>query len=406
MRHGARLLGIAAALLLLGAGGVASPSDIEALIKDGKLDEAISSGRAAVEASPSEPDLRGALAHALAAKGRSVHRVVSTTVNAEDLVSGSAVLPRIGPDNPPEIKIVYDPSLFEEAIRQIRAAIELAPRREDLRLTECYLFTDAADIDRAAEAVRGTLAALPHTSTLAPDLAAFGVERAQRGDARGGLTLLQPVSAAYPADAPLAVDRGFILAQAGRKAEALAELDRAAKLAPKDLQILRRRATALVLLREWKRARDGWKAAFEAGREDGDRLDAAAVALAFDVTTAKSELQDLAAPASSANPEVVRLAQDLLGAASASAAAKGNLELAKKLAGGGRQLLAVPVLHRALRADPGLGEAASLLAGIERKFGFPSVAAEILRDARPKAAPPAKSGTKRPRGASPGSSPG
>jgi tetratricopeptide (TPR) repeat protein len=396
LRPGARLLGIAAALALLGAGGAPSPSDLEALIKDGKLEEAIAAGRAAVEASPSNPDLRGALAHALAAKGRSVRRVVATTVDAEDLVVGKAAVPRIGPDNPPKIEIVYDPALFEEALRHIRAAIRMAPTRKDLRLTECYLLTDAGDVDRAAAAVREALSALPRAPSLAPDLASFGVERAKRGDPRGGLVLLQPVSEAFPNDAPLAADRGFILAQADRKKEALAELDRAVKLAPADLRVLRRRATALSLLREWRRAREGWKVAFEAGREEGDRLGAAAAAVASDLNTAKNELRDLAVPASSADPTLAELAASLLKAASAPAAARGNIALAKKLADGGKELLAVPVLHRALKADPRLEDAAFLLAGIERRFGFPSVAEAILRDARPRGPSPAKPGPKRP----------
>jgi tetratricopeptide (TPR) repeat protein len=253
------------------------------------------------------------------------------------------------------------------------------------------------------EAVRETLSALPRAPSLAPDLASFGIERAKRGDPRGGLVLLQPVSAAFPNDASLAADRGFILAQADRKQEALAELDRAVKLAPTDLRVLRRRATALMLLGEWKRAREGWNAAFEAGREEEDRLGAAAAAVASDLNAAKSELRDLAVPASSADPALVDLAASLLKAASAPAAARGNIALAKKLADGGKELLAAPLLHRALRADPGLKDAASQLAAIERKFGFPSVAEQVLREARPGGAPPAKS--KRPDGSTPGAGP-
>jgi tetratricopeptide (TPR) repeat protein len=403
LRRSARLLGIVAALASLGAGNASSPSDLEALIKAGKLDEAVTAGRAAVEASPSNPDLRVALAHALAAKGRTVRRVVATTVDAKDLIAGTATLPRIGPDNPPKIEIAYDPGLLEEAIRQIREAIRLAPTRKDLRLTECYLLMDAGDLDRAADAVRETLAALPHTPELADDLSSYGTERARRGDSRGGLVLLEPVRRAFPDVPSLVADRGFVLAQADRRKEAAAELDRAVKLAPTDLRILRRRATAFMLLLDFKRAREGWQAAFKGGRMDEDRLGAAAAAVAFDPKTAAGELSEQATPAASANPALVELAAELLDAASSSGAAKKNIALAKKLADGGKELLAVPLLHRALRADPGLRDAASQLAVIERKFGFPSVAEEVLRGARPGGTPPAK--PSRPGGSTPEAGP-
>ena len=370
-----------------GAAAAASRSDIEGKIKAGKLDEAIAAGRTAVEAAPADPDLRGVLAHALAAKGRDVRRVVAATVNAEDVLAGKAVMPSVGPDNPPRIVVVYDPALLEDALRHLREAVRLAPRREDLRFTECYLLTDAGDVDRAAVAVRAALEALPRTAALGTSLATFGIERGKRGDPRGGAALLLPVTTAFPADATLAADRGFMLGQAGLKTEALAELDRAAKGAPTDLRVQRRRAAAFVLLREWKRARSAWQAAVEAGHEDGDRLGAAAAAIATDVKTAKTELQSLAEPAASADASIIATAVDLARAASAPAASKGNVALAKKLADEGKELLAAPLLHRALRADPRNKGAAALLAGIERRLGFPSVADEILKNAQ--APPPA-----------------
>ncbi len=371
----------------LGVAAVAPRSDLEGMIKAGKLDEAIAAGRTAVEAAPADPDLRAVLAHALAAKGRDVRRVVAATVKAEDVLAGKAVLPRVGPDHPPKIEVIYDPALLEEALRHLREAVRLAPRREDLRFTECYLLTDAGDVDRAAVAVRAALEALPRTAALSTSLATFGIERGKRGDPRGGAVLLLPVTTAFPADATLAADRGFLLAQAGLETEALAELDRAAKGAPKDLRVQRRRAAAFMLLREFKRARSAWQAAVEAGREDGDRLGAAAAAIATNVETARTELKSLAEPAASADPAIVELAVDLMRAASAPAASKENVALAKKLADGGKELLVTPLLHRALRADPRNKEAAALLAGIERRLGFPWVADEILRNAQ---APPPK----------------
>ncbi len=388
------LLVAAASLALLGAAAGSTPSEIQALVKDGKLDDAIAKGRAAVQAKPSDPELRMALASALAAKGRSIHRVVTATVDGKDLVAGKVALPAINPESPPKPEVRYDPALFEEALKNVREAVKLSPKRADLRLDECYLLTDAGDDDGALEAVRGALAALPHAGSLGTDLAAFGVERAKRGDARGGAALLQPVAAAFPNDPAIAVDYGYILAQAGKKAEALKELDRAYRLAPSDLRILRRRTTALMLLREFKLARAGWQAAFEVSGEDGERLGAAAAAIGFDAKVAKSELHELGAPAASADPALVELAGDLYTAASAPAAAKQNISIAKKLADGKKELLALPILHRALAADKGLKEARALLASIERAFGFTAAADEVLGQAQAPAAAPSKPAAK------------
>jgi len=397
-RQWSRLLGIALALLVIGAGAASSPSDVEALVKAGKFDEAIASGRAAVEAKPSDPDLRKVLSYALAAKGRTARRVVATTVDAKDLVAGKVTLPGVGPDSPPKVEIRYDPALLEEALGQVRTGIKLAPARKDLRLQECFFLVDSGDVDGAAAAVRSTLAALPHDAELATDLAAFGVERAKRGDPRGGALLIQPVSAAFPNDASIAVDHGYFLAQSGSQAEALKELDRAAKLAPQDLRIARQRVRALMLLRDFKRARAGWQASFKIGREDADRLGAAAAAIAVDLAVAKAELKDLATPAASAAPGLVERAKSLLEAASAGATAKNNIVIAKKLADDKQELLALPVLHRALRADPQFKEAAALLSGIERAFGFESASRDVLRDAQA----PAPSKEKPPPASGPG----
>ncbi len=386
MRHwditGARPLLVAlGCLALMGAAATSSPSEIGALIKQGKLDDAIAKGRAAVQAKPADPELRMALAEALAAKGRTIHRVMSTTVDGKDLVAGNVALPKLDPKNPPKPEIRYDPALYEEALKNVREAVKLAPTRTEIRLAECYLLTDAGDVDGGLQAIRDALAALPHSTDLGSDLAAFGVERAKRGDPRGGAVLLEPVAAAFPNDAAIAVDRGYFLGQAGKKAEAMKELDRAVRLAPTDLRILRRQTTALMLLREFKLARAGWQASFEVSREDGERLGAAAAAIAFDAELAKSELHDLGQPAASADEAMTGLASELLTAASSPAASTQSVSVAKKLAAEKKPLLALPILHRALAANKGLKDAAALYAEIERSFGFTTVADEIQKKA-------------------------
>ena len=57
--------------------GVATAAQVEKLTLDGKAEEAMEKGRAAVAAHPDDVDLRLALARALAAKARRSNRVLN-----------------------------------------------------------------------------------------------------------------------------------------------------------------------------------------------------------------------------------------------------------------------------------------------------------------------------------------
>ncbi len=370
-----------------GAGG-AGPADIEALIKTGKLDEAISAGRAAVANRPDDPDLRGALAHALAAKGRRVDRVLDVTVGSAQIDKGSIPIRPSGKDQPQRLEVSYDSALFEESLGQIREAIRLAPKREDLRLTECYLLTDAGDIERASAAIRRAITDLPASPSLPHDLASYGAERAARGDLQGAVILTGIVAKSFPGDAEVQADDGLLLMRAGKKAEALAAVDRAASAAPKSLDIQRRRASVAVLLHDSARARSAYQAAFAIEHQDEDRLGAAAAAIGADAKVARAELEELATPAASASPALVAFAGDFLRALAAAPASRTSLDVARGFSTAGQDLLAVPLLDRALRAKPGQPEATELLAGIYARFDCPVLATGLRR------APPAPAAKK------------
>lgn len=388
-----RLAVVVAATLILGAAASAEGTDVGALIGQGKFDEAIQLARRAVAANPKDPDARARLAHALAAKGRTVERVVDVSVGRKEIESGVIALPRIGPDRPGRPEVRYDPVLFEGSVEQIREAVRLSPARRDLRLTECYLFTDAGDIERAAAAIKAALAALPREGSLAQDLASFPVERARRGDLQGARILFGPVAAAFPGDAAVQSDFARVLAREGRRGDAQSALDRARSAASPDPRIHREIAATALILRDFRRARSAYQAAFERSRQDGDRLGAAVSAFRVDSKIARVELQELTTPAASADPALVALAERLVESTKGGAASKAVLAEARRLKNDGQDLLAIPLLDRALRSTPGNRDFALLLAEVLRGFGAEALAAEVL--APPPTAPPPASPPKR-----------
>ena len=73
--------------------GPESASELEALVRDGKADEAIPKGRAAVGERPDDVDLRLALARALAAKARRFSHTVNVKLSEADLAKGEIRVP-------------------------------------------------------------------------------------------------------------------------------------------------------------------------------------------------------------------------------------------------------------------------------------------------------------------------
>jgi Flp pilus assembly protein TadD len=389
MRLIPRVLLVEALILVWGA-AIAAPTgpEIENLVRGGKLDEAIEAGRAAVEATPADPDLRVALAHALAVKARTSRKVVEMAVKADDLLSGNVVLPRLGPDTPMKTEVTYDAKLLGEALRNLQEAEKLAPRRKDVLLKRCFLLTDSGDVAGAVAAIKNVVAALPGDPNLPGDLAALGNERAEGGDPKGGSAILAAVAKAFPSDAAVEADYGYALAQAGKKTEGLAALDRAVALAPADLRIHARRCAAAMLLRDFQKARAAYQASAASGGGDVDGLGRAAAAIGCDLKAAKAELGEMSKN-TALPPEISQLAADLVMAATRRPSDPKNVELAKSLADGKKEILAIPILHRALRANAANKQAAALLAGIYRAFGFRTLADETIRAARQASAAPA-----------------
>jgi tetratricopeptide (TPR) repeat protein len=364
------------------APGSAGPAAIESLVKEGKLDEAVTAARAAVQAKPDDPDARLAAAHALAAKARHIERVVDVNVKAADVKAGRVVIPKYSTDMPTRLEVGYDSAMFEEALLHLSEGIRRAPQRKDLRLNQIYLLTDASRIDRAATALREAIAALPRSPGLAEELEAFGAERAKRNDAEGGAILLGIVAMAFPASGQVQADYSFTLARLGRKREAFAAMDHATA-ATADLKTHRMAATVGLVLRDFSRAHASYTAAYAISNAEEDHLGAAVSSYGVDPTAASAELLRMAQPAASSDPSVVPLAAMFLKAAEDGPLSSTTIDLAKNLIANHQEMLAIPLLDRILVAKPGHPEATKLLADLYDGLGCPKLAA-ALRPAPPK----------------------
>jgi tetratricopeptide (TPR) repeat protein len=371
---------IVAILLLASASAAAPPpsASVEDLLEAGKLDQAVSLARSQVLAKPDDVERRLAAAKALAARARRFEKVVEVQGSPSDLASGKVKVTKDDLDTA-TLSPTYDAAMYEEALLNLSEGIRRAPTRKDLRSMQLFLLTDGARIERASAALRDAVAKLPKEPGLAAELARFGAERTRCGDAAGGAQMLGIVADAFPEDAAVRADHGLSLARLGRKDEALAALDRAVASAPKDLRILRLRATAALILREYPRARSAYEAAFAAGRQDQDRFAAAVAAYGVDPAASKELFQELATPTASSPPAMIALAADFATAAAQGPASAAASNLAKKVVDGKQELLAIPLLDRYLKAKPGDRQAQERLSAVYRALGSPSLAAAVSK---------------------------
>jgi tetratricopeptide (TPR) repeat protein len=347
-------------------------AQVEKLTADGKADDEVEKGRAAVAAHPDDVDLRLALARGLAAQARHVNRQVNVKVSKEDIARGEVAVPAAQLGDAP-VKIDYDSGPFEEAMLHLDFGIKRAPQRQDLRVFQCFLLTDAGRIERAKGAITAALTALPKTSALATTMAAYGAERAKRDDPEGAAELMAPVAAAFPGNASILV-YGNVLTRLGRKPDAFATLDRAVKLAPADVRIVRTKAVSAMLLRDFKRAQGGFDAAFRLGRGIPDQFASYAAAYGLDPAGASVMMRELGTPSPSSDAAVIDLANAFVRAGKAGASSSEAMTLARNLVTSEQYLLAIPVLDRALKASPANADAKSLLAKSYRELGCPRLA--------------------------------
>lgn len=350
----------------------ASAAQIEKLTADGKAGDAMQQGRVAVRAQPEDLDLRLALARALAAKARKASRVVDARLSKEDIARGAATL-SAADLAAAALKVEYDSALFEEAILHLNYAIGKAGQREDLRVFQCFLFTDAGRVDRGRVAITSALSALPKTPALAKVMTSYGVERGKRGDAEGAATLLAPVVEAFPGDAAVLVDYANVLTRLGRKREAYAAFDRASQLAPKDLRYARTKAIGAMLLRDYKRARTAFDAAFRLGRDVADEFASYAAAYGVDPKGSALLMRELGTPAPSSDSAVTDLANAFARAGASGAGSEEAMTLARRLVASQHLVFAIPVLDRAIQASPGNTEAKTLLQTTFRELGCGSL---------------------------------
>jgi tetratricopeptide (TPR) repeat protein len=347
---------------------VATGTQLEKLILDGKADQAVTEGRLAAAAHPNDVEIHLALARALAATARKANRQVNVKLSKEDTAHGEVKV-KDEDLHSATLRVDYDPALFEEAITQVELGIRLAPQRLDLRVFQCFLLTDAGRIDRAKAAITSALGALPKDSITAKMMTAYGAERAKRGDPAGGAELLAPVAKAFPNDAAIQVDYANVLTRLGRKNEAYDAFDHATLLAPKDARYARTKAIGAMLLRDYRRARSAFDTAFRLSHDVSDEFASYAAAYGLDPKASAILMRELGTPAPSSDAAVVDLANAFVRAGTAGASSKEAMALARSLLGSEQYVFAIPVLDRAIKAKPGDTEATTMLKTAYRELG-------------------------------------
>jgi len=343
-------------------------AQIEQLIAADKLDEAVALAREAVGTAPDDPDLHMALAQALATKGRRVVPVVEAEIDPTAIGKKDQFLPFPEVGTNTEVDVVYDHELLDEALSEVRKAIRLAPQRLDLRYSECFLLTDAGEIQKASAAIFRTIESFPGRNDLAPTLASYGNERAARGDAAGAVTLLGVVVAAFPDDPAVLASHGTVLAQSGRAEEGLAALDRAAELNPRELSISRKRGAVGLLAQDFGRARTAFLRAHLLSYETSDHFGAAAAQFGLSPASARSDFEELATTGAASDPLENELARDFLRAIDRPDT---RVDLASRLVADQQGLLAIPILFQVLAQSKSDAAARRMLEEIYEGVGFP-----------------------------------
>jgi tetratricopeptide (TPR) repeat protein len=372
MRRPAQTL-LLATLALTGAVRAATtPAEIDALEKAGKIDDAIAKGRAATAEKPGDADLRLALARALAEKSRRFNHVVNVKVSQKDLEKGEIKVPNPNLGDTP-LRAGYDASLFEEAQLNLDAAIKAAPTREDVRALKCFLLTDAGRIDRAKAAIKDAVVALPNNDETAKTFVAFGAERVKKDDLKGAAELMAPVAAAFPKNGAVQADYGNVLTRLGRKTDADAAFDRALAAAPGDKRTARTRAVAAMMLRDYTRARTAFDDLFRSSRAVEDQFAAAAAAYGADPTASMEPLKALVQHSASSEQAVNDLAYQYWLAAKQGPGSVHALSLGRQLVTSQQLVIAIPLLDRAMQANPKNEEPKKLFAKLYADLGAPGL---------------------------------
>jgi Tfp pilus assembly protein PilF len=165
-----------------------------------------------------------------------------------------------------------------------------------------------------------------------------------------------------------------MLTRLNRKKEADLAFDRAAALVPSDLRFARTRATAAMLLRDYKRAQSAFDSVFRTSRAPEDQLASCIAAYGIDPKASVPLMRQIALPAPSSDQPVDDLANAFALAGTAGPASPVAMSLAHRLVDARQLVLAIPVLDRAVQADPKQSEAKTMLAKVFTDLGCPRLA--------------------------------
>ena len=237
------LLGLALAAGRPAAGETAALDEARALVRAGRLDEAVTAYSALLEAHPEDLEARMERARVLGW----LHRPAEAL---EDYDRVLAVTPRDLEAALARARVLVRLDRADEAERALRDMVAGHPDFTDAHLALGTVLLQRGQADEA-------MAAFTRARSLAPNdpapLVGLARARAATGDAAGALAAREEALAAFdrqlardPSDRDARVGRAQLLAGLGRDAEALAEYDRVLGASPRDVEAMLGRVPLLV----------------------------------------------------------------------------------------------------------------------------------------------------------------
>ena len=237
------LLGLALAAGRPAAGDTAALDEARALVRAGRLDEAVAAYSGLLAAHPEDLEARMERARVLGW----LHRPAEAL---EDYDRVLAVTPRDVEAAVARARVLVQLDRADEAERALRDAVADHPDFAD-----AHLALGAVLLQRGQTAE--AMAAFTRARSLAPDdpapLVGLARARAATGDAAGARAAREEALAAFdrqlarnPSDRDARVGRAQLLAGLGRDAEALAEYDRVLAASPRDVEAILGRVPLLV----------------------------------------------------------------------------------------------------------------------------------------------------------------
>jgi tetratricopeptide (TPR) repeat protein len=371
------LAALLAALTLSGPARAAAspapdtPESLKALFLEGRLDAAEAGARRLLAAKPGDPDAHVILANILRQRAMDKRQAGLTALD-------------------PEASSREEGALFDEAIRELEAAVAADPSRRDIWLGLCQITGESGRRDALAKAVDRAAAKFPKDEPFAAALRENARPFLEESDYVNAAAVLEAIARSNPESLPTLIAAGRAAYLAGRRPEGIALVDSAVSLRPNDPEAHAQRADIAALEGDFPGAASHFA---RAANLDPFRYSAwlgnAACLHVFDTASALRSVRT--AQNRFLNPQQNRTMQDTLALSIIDdmrhvlevpgPSSMDILRIARVMASAEYNAAAVAELTVLLKRDRGMVEAHALMAQIRSRLGQKTLAAQEMREA-------------------------